>query len=147
MLLYIVYLINNYVWILCGLSEQAGGNMAWDLEVIDLNDALQRVMGHKTMYKSWLVKFFSDETFAPVDKAVAAGNSEEAHSALHKIKGTASNLSVMKVYRLAEDLEKRLKKGEELNSLIDEIEVLRGLFQSAKQMHGENVDYIDSFQC
>lgn len=146
MLLYYI-IVKFYVCVNCFIQVIRGKIMAWDLEIINLNDALPRVLGHKVMYKGWLDKFFADGSFAPVEAALASRDYEEAHNALHKIKGTASNLSIVKVYKHAEELERKLKDKADFDSLADEIKVLRAEFDEAKQMYSDNVDELMNFQC
>ena len=120
--------------------------MAWDMEIIDLSDALPRVLGHKDMYKGWLDKFFIEASLSPVDEAFSIKNHDSAYNATHKIKGTASNLSIMKVYKIAESLEKKLKDNVAFDLLTDELEELRKEFWAAAKMYGENLDELTNYK-
>jgi HPt (histidine-containing phosphotransfer) domain-containing protein len=114
--------------------------MAWDSAVINLDEALTRSMGRKELYKGWLDSFFRDETFNPTKEAFANSDNEAAHTALHKFKGTAGNLSVMKIYAKATALCERVIAKEELCSLEDELKELHEEFLFARQMYNDNID-------
>ncbi|MCL2109318.1 MAG: Hpt domain-containing protein [Oscillospiraceae bacterium] len=120
--------------------------MAWNFEMIELKSALARVLGHKEMYKGWLDKFFTDETFAPVEECFAARNHEAACKALHKLKGTSSNLSVMRVYKQTESLEAKLKANQSFDEVAADFDKLREEFHAAAKMYRENLQDLLDFK-
>ncbi|MDR2532890.1 MAG: hypothetical protein LBC82_08645 [Oscillospiraceae bacterium] len=113
--------------------------MPWNYEVIDLNDAITRAMGRKELYKGWLDAFLKDESFVPVAEAFKNKDPETARNALHKLKSTAGNLSVMSVFRQAEALGVKIKESADFDSLDDDLKALSESFYSAKKMHDDNI--------
>ncbi|MCL1824022.1 MAG: hypothetical protein FWG44_07440 [Oscillospiraceae bacterium] len=114
--------------------------MAWDTNIINMDEALSRVLGRKELYKGWLDSFFRDENFTPVAEAFEKKDREELRLALHKIKGTAGNLSVTTVFNQSLKISTSVKAGEDLDGLSGEIEKLKNDFYEAKKMYEENAN-------
>ncbi|MCL2078080.1 MAG: hypothetical protein FWH08_06730 [Oscillospiraceae bacterium] len=113
--------------------------MAWDTDIINLDDALTRVMGRKDLYKGWLDAFFNDESLEPVDEAFKNKDYVAAENALHKLKGTAANLSVVKVREQTVLVSEKIKEREEFNSISGDLKKLRKEFYNAKKMYEDNI--------
>ncbi|MCL2696550.1 MAG: Hpt domain-containing protein [Oscillospiraceae bacterium] len=119
--------------------------MAWDSGIINLDDAITRAIGRKELYKGWLDSFFKDENFISVEEAFDNKDYEAASGALHKMKGTAGNLSVMVVFSQADGLCEKIRAGEDFNSLAGDLNKLRDSFYSAKKMYNDNIDELLSY--
>ena len=68
---------------------------------IDVQGALDRMMGNEKLLARLLGKFLDDQSFAHLEAAFAAQDAEAALNAAHTLKGVAGNLSVTTVYELA----------------------------------------------
>lgn len=119
--------------------------MAWDSAIINLDEAMSRVLGRKELYKGWLDTFFKDESFNAVAQAFESKDYTAAYNALHKLKGTAGNLSVAKVFDIATKLDVRIKAEDDFDSLAEGLETLKDSFYSAKSMFEENIDVLMSY--
>ena len=119
--------------------------MAWDSGIINMDEALSRVLGRKELYQGWLDAFFKDENFNPVTEAYEKKDREELRLALHRIKGTAGNLSVTNVFNQSLEFSIKVKDGEDLNTLDGDFEKLRQCFYEAKKMYNENVDELINY--
>jgi HPt (histidine-containing phosphotransfer) domain-containing protein len=114
--------------------------MAWDISVININEAITRSMGRKELYKGWLDSFFKDETLDLVKSAFENKDEKALEKALHKIKGTSGNLSVVKVYDIASDMCRRVEANETINGLEVSFNELCEEFKAAKQMYNNNLN-------
>ena len=121
-------------------------NISWDSRVINLEDAMIRVLGRKDMYKRWLDTFFNDDGFDLINEAFEKKDHEAAHRSMHKLKGTAGNLSVAAVYEQAKLIDDKLKTNADFDSLSCELEKLREYFYFAKKMYESNINYIMSYE-
>lgn len=65
--------------------------MDWS-NYIDLDTALNRVRGNKTIYRKMLGLFTGSTEFAALDDAVSAGDYQRVAEAAHGIKGMTANL-------------------------------------------------------
>ena len=54
---------------------------------IDVDGALERLMGSETLLERFLIKFLSDPNFEKLEHAVAAEDSQGAVHAAHTLKG------------------------------------------------------------
>ncbi|MCL2018979.1 MAG: Hpt domain-containing protein [Oscillospiraceae bacterium] len=114
--------------------------MAWNYDIIDLNEAMTRVLGRKELYKGWLDTFLTDDVFATVQEAFEKKDYDGADLALHKIKGTSGNLSIKSVFELASSLSSKVRNRDAFDTLTEEYEKLRESFFSAKKMYTDNVN-------
>ena len=67
---------------------------------IDVDGALERLMGSETLLERFLLKFLSDPNFEKLEQAVAAEDLEGAIHAAHTLKGVCGNLSMHVLYEL-----------------------------------------------
>ena len=58
---------------------------------IDVDSVMQRFMGSERLTEKFMKRFADDMTFSQLEKAVAAGDSEEAFRAAHTLKGVAES--------------------------------------------------------
>lgn len=68
---------------------------------IDVQGALDRMMGNEKLLARLLGKFLDDTSFARLETALAEHDADAAFGAAHTLKGVAGNLSVATVYELA----------------------------------------------
>ena len=117
----------------------------WRPEIIDVNEALGRVFGHKAMYIRWLDSFFTPVTLKPSYDAFEKQDYEQMHAAVHKLKGTAANLSINILAEQARVLDDLIKDASSFEELRRVFERLVGLYEQAECMFRSNPDYIDKF--
>ena len=119
----------------------------WDSHVIDLDDAMVRVLGRKDLYKKWLDSFFSDkdDSFGLINKSVETKDYDTAHRVMHKLKGTAGNLSVITVRDQAKLIDEKIQKTADLGELADDFAKLRECFDFAKRMYECNLNVITGY--
>jgi HPt (histidine-containing phosphotransfer) domain-containing protein len=119
---------------------------SWNQESIDLAEALHRVLGHKEMYKRWLESFFVPETLSEVFDAFEAQDYALAHKALHKLKGTAANLSVKKLAEQARNLDEKIKAKVSFHELEKDLSLLKACYDEAHSNYMLNASYIDEYR-
>ena len=68
---------------------------------VDVQGALERMMGNEKLLARLLGKFLDDKNYEHLEAAFAAQDAEAALNAAHTLKGVAGNLSVTTVYELA----------------------------------------------
>lgn len=61
---------------------------------VDVDAALERMVGNEDLYAKLLEMFLDDESFDNLKASFADGNIEDAFNAAHSIKGTAGNLGL-----------------------------------------------------
>lgn len=71
-------------------------------------DLLQR-LGSEAFAELFAKKFVEDDSFANLERALAAQNAEEAFRAVHTLKGVAQNLSLENLYRVSFTLTESLR--------------------------------------
>jgi HPt (histidine-containing phosphotransfer) domain-containing protein len=119
--------------------------MAWNPKVINLDDAITRAMGRKELYKGWLDSFFEDKNFAAVEEAFRDNNYQAAESVLHKMKGTAGNLSIMILSAEASALHDKVTVKTDFAFLAEDLQKLRESFFDAKKMYTDNIEELLSY--
>ena len=73
---------------------------------------LQRFSGRADLYEKFLKRFGEDENFSQLEKAVAAGETQEAFRYAHALKGVSGNLSLDRFYSTLVLLVEKLRVGE-----------------------------------
>ena len=68
---------------------------------IDVDEALERVMGNEMLLERVLGMFLDDTHFDQLRDAVAANDVDGAIAAVHSLKGTSGNLSMKPLFELA----------------------------------------------
>ena len=68
---------------------------------IDVDEALERVMGNEMMLERILGMYLNDTHFEQLREAVAANDADGAIAAVHSLKGTSGNLSMKPLFELA----------------------------------------------
>ena len=106
------------------VGEKARPTMSGDeiilpeIEGVDLEDGLKRVVGNKRLYRNLLQQFASKQADAPtqVAAAIASGDRKLAERIAHTVKGVAGNLGLGQVFVAAEKLEKTIRQGDEVDA-------------------------------
>ena len=68
---------------------------------IDVDEALERVMGNETLLERVMGMYLDDTHFDQLRDAVAANDMDGAIAAVHSLKGTSGNLSMKPLFELA----------------------------------------------
>jgi len=79
------------------------------LPYIDVDDALERVRGNKTVLKSLFTVFLKDDFCLTLTGQLEAGRREDAARTAHALKGVAANLSLRALYEAVLMIELHLK--------------------------------------
>ncbi|MCR5758587.1 MAG: Hpt domain-containing protein [Selenomonas sp.] len=83
----------------------------------DYNKGLERFMGNVALYHKFLLKFLDDTSFASFKESFAAGDLELAGKTVHTLKGTAGNLSLMRLYGAADEMVQAIRGGKSMVEL------------------------------
>lgn len=88
-----------------------------DVLSIDLERGL-RNWGDSTTYRKYLLRFAAthEQDGQEVARLLIQGGQKQAASLLHKLKGTAGSMALMKVWRQAESVERALHRGEDTSA-------------------------------
>ena len=70
---------------------------------VDYGKGLERFMGNVALYHKFLGKFLDDKSFSQFQADFTAGDMEKAGKSVHTLKGTAGNLSLMRLYTAADE--------------------------------------------
>ena len=68
---------------------------------INVNEALERMMGNEKLLSRLLGKFLEDASCERLAQAIAVQDAQAAAEAAHTLKGVSGNLSISTVYDLA----------------------------------------------
>ncbi len=96
------------------------------LEAVGINydKGLERFMGNEALYDKFLGKFLYDSSYEEFELGVNGGDLAMAEKAVHTLKGTAGNLSMESLYRIADTTVKAIrskKSTEEIQELADQV--------------------------
>ncbi len=85
-----------------------------EIEGVDVEGGLKRVVGNKRLYRDLLVQFASKQADASmqIEAAIESGDRKLAERIAHTVKGVAGNLGIGKVLVAAEKLEKAIRQGD-----------------------------------
>ena len=89
-----------------------------EIEGVDLEDGLKRVVGNKRLYRDLLQQFASKQGDTPMQMAaaIASGDRELAERIAHTVKGVAGNLGLGRVFLAAEKLEKTIRHSDQVDA-------------------------------
>ena len=90
-------------------------------EYIDMDDALSRIGGNKSLYMKLLGRFVEGNHFEELERILQSGDIEESVRQAHSIKGVSANLSLVKIRALSVELEQLLKNNNDYSSCVDEL--------------------------
>ena len=82
-----------------GMEEKMDRQILMDAG-IDVESALNRMMGSEALMKRLFLKFLEDESYAALAAGVGQGDREAALKASHTLKGMCGNLSMDRLYGL-----------------------------------------------
>jgi two-component system, sensor histidine kinase and response regulator len=84
------------------------------IEGVDLEGGLKRVVGNKRLYRDLLLQFAAKQADAPaqISKAIESGDRMLAQRIAHTVKGVAGNIGLGQVFAVAEKLEKAIRHGD-----------------------------------
>ena len=90
---------------------------------VDVDQALERMMGSEALLERLLGKFLEDTQFTALRSALDAGDGAGAVVASHALKGVCGNLSMTRLFGLFTRQVEALRRGEtaEALSLMEEI--------------------------
>ncbi|MDR3288310.1 MAG: response regulator [Peptococcaceae bacterium] len=89
---------------------------------IQVEEALARLKGNKTIYKTLLNAFLKSPYWEQLCTQIEAKNLEEAAKTAHAIKGMAANLSLGEIYSVITLLEAQLKSGFDYQESFEKLE-------------------------
>jgi len=92
-----------------------------DIVLINVEDALKRVVNNKKLYAKLLTKFKDDNNLKELEDFLSAGDFEKAKSAVHTLKGLAANLSLVELHKQSLEMESQLKNNQINPNQIDEV--------------------------
>jgi PAS domain S-box-containing protein len=83
-----------------------------ELNGIDLNDALRRIMGNRALLRDIILDFCSSFSDAgeKIKSLIDAGDLEGADSLVHNIKGAAGNIGALRLHHVAAEYDDKLRK-------------------------------------
>jgi len=82
-----------------------------DIVLINIEEGSKRVMNNTKLYAKLLIKFKDDPNMQNIENAFNEGEKEKAQTAVHALKGLASNLSLIELTAKAIELEAQIKTG------------------------------------
>lgn len=107
-------------------------------EYVDLDAALARVRGNKTIYLKMLGMFEASAEFAAMEESLAAGDYEKGAQVAHGIKGMTANLGLDKLAQAATELMVQMRAGApELPAVDAYREALEKTRQAVQEIKGE----------
>ena len=68
-------------------------------------------MGNTDLYYQFLKKFLYDGSYEEFDMGIMVGDLQMAEKSVHTLKGTAGNLSLVRLYNTADAMVKALRAG------------------------------------
>ena len=106
---------------------------------INYEAGLRRFSGKKELYEKFLNKFPSDKSYGNMEKALKAGDWDQAFCHAHTLKGVSGNLSMDELYThlvpLAEAL--RNKQTEKVEPLAERVKISYEAAVEALKQHRE----------
>ena len=117
-------------------------NILEQIKGINLEEALERFSDNEELYLSILKEFIVEccENLEEIKEGLHTFDINKAIAASHKLKGTASNISVIKVSKKAEILERALR-NEKDNRVTISAHELKKLYQELNEV---SVEFIKS---
>lgn len=93
------------------MDSNAGGSGNGRNEYVNIDDALKRVRGNKTIYLKMLRLFLASEDFDKLNAALEENDLKKASEIAHSIKGITGNLSFTKLYEASAALMLKLREN------------------------------------
>lgn len=76
---------------------------------IDVDEALERMMGNEEIYIRFTKKFLDDGNYKAMKEALENKDYVEAFKCVHTLRGVTGNLSMMGIYRQTQELTELLR--------------------------------------
>jgi PAS domain S-box-containing protein len=100
-----------------------------EIEGVDLEGGLKRVVGNKRLYRDLLLQFAAKQAdaAAQIAAAIESGDLKLAERIAHTVKGVAGNLGLGQVFAAAEKLERKIRHGDGVDAAaVEEFSVVVG---------------------
>lgn len=97
---------------------------------INVEEAVERFMGKEALFVRFLTKFPDDVNYEKLEKAIEAGNAQEALNASHTLKGVCGNLSMSDLYRLFSE-QTRLFRAEDWDGAVSMMPEIKASYEKA----------------
>jgi CheY-like chemotaxis protein len=103
-----------------------------DIDGLDMNNGLRRVLGKKSLYLSMLRKFVAGQKSITTEiiKALDDNNWDTAERFAHTLKGVSGNIGASSLQQLAEKLETAIKEREPREKIDALLEKLKNLLEN-----------------
>lgn len=105
---------------------------------VDVNDALERLMGSEALFERLLKKFLEDSNFASLERAIDADDAKSALVFSHTLKGLCGNLSMTKLAGLFTEQTALLRKGD-FNEAKEMMPAISSAYQDVSEAVGRIV--------
>lgn len=97
---------------------------------INYDEGLKRFMGKHELYEKYLKRFPEDPNFAALETALREGNTKDAFTYAHTLKGIVGNLSIDDFYNTLYDIVEKLRV-DETEHIEEQFKVLKGQYEEA----------------
>jgi HPt (histidine-containing phosphotransfer) domain-containing protein len=95
--------------------------MSGEIDFIDMEEGLKRVLNNKQLYMRLLKKFKDETNLSALTDAINANDLTIAREKAHTMKGIAANLSLKKLFLEVQELEVKIKDGIADKSMMESI--------------------------
>ncbi len=85
--------------------------MTDEINLVDMEEGLKRVLNNKQLYIRLLKKFKDETNISGLADAINAHDLTTAKEKAHTMKGLAANLSLTKLFLETQELEAKIKEG------------------------------------
>lgn len=97
-------------------------------KILDIQDAMNRLMNNKEMLSRWLNDFFHSQIVNEIEYYIKTGDFDLIHKGLHHLKGVSANLSLNRLSAMARYLDEFAKSNSNLDEIIDGFPKLKDIF-------------------
>ena len=98
---------------------------------IDYDKGLERFMHNVDLYKKFLQKFLYDGSFEEFCAGVNMHDLAMAEKSVHTLKGTAGNLSMMRLFNAADATVQAIRQGKTEEELKPLVQAVKEAYQAA----------------
>ena len=102
-----------------------------DYMKIDAEEASERLKIDQSIVKMLIKKFLDSDLLEKAEKAFEEANIEEARLAVHSIKGSAANVGVTGLSKLALEMETKIKENEYLD--FEALNIMKKVWNDLKE--------------
>jgi HPt (histidine-containing phosphotransfer) domain-containing protein len=97
--------------------------MSGEMDFIDMEEGLKRVLNNKQLYIRLLKKFKDETNLIALTDAINTDDLSTARERAHTIKGISANLSLQKLFVEIQELESLIKEGVADKKLMQSVQV------------------------